>query len=149
METIKQQGNCTEIVVFDEQKAREALENGYSLAEETLKDEDSMERLFQRIEKKLREIHPVGDKLATIPIMASLVRSYVKKEYTDVPIGSVIAIISALLYFVSPVDVVPDTIPVLGYFDDAAVVAACWKLVESDAAEYQTWRKENNKILDV
>ena len=108
-----------------------------------------MERFLQRLEKKLRVIPYAGDKLANISIMASLLRSYVKKEYQDIPIGSIIAILSALIYFVSPIDIIPDSIPIIGYFDDAAVVAACWKLVETDVEEYIKWRKENNKELDV
>lgn len=72
----------------------------------------------------------------------------IKKEYSDVPIGTIIAIMGALIHFVSPIDIIPDSIPVKGYFDDAAVVAACWKLVESDVEEYQKWRKENGKDLD-
>ena len=81
--------------------------------------------------------------------MTSLVKSYINKEYTDIPIGSIIAIISALIYFVSPIDIIPDSIPIIGYFDDAAVVAACWKLVDSDIEEYEKWREKNNKIIDI
>jgi uncharacterized membrane protein YkvA (DUF1232 family) len=82
----------------------------------------------------------IGDKLVNIPIMVSLVRSYVKKEYTDIPTGSVIAIVSALVYFLFPSDVIPDIIPGLGFLDDAAVIAFCWKLVETDVEEYIKWR---------
>lgn len=60
------------------------------------------------------------------------------------PIGSIIAIISALTYFISPVDIIPDTVPGLGYMDDAAVIATCYALVHSDIAEYQKWREKNN-----
>ena len=88
-----------------------------------------------------------GNKLSELPIMASLFRSFVKKEYQEVPIGTIIAILSALIYFLSPIDIVPDSIPVLRYFDDAAVVEACWDLVESDVEEYLKWRKENMKQI--
>lgn len=54
------------------------------------------------------------------------------------------AIISALTYFISPVDVIPDAVPGLGYMDDATVITACLALVHSDLAEYQKWREENN-----
>lgn len=128
--------------IFDEEKAKVELERGYSEAQKLLENEDKMEKFLQRLEKKLKEIPVAGEKLAEIPIMASLLRSYVKKEYTDFPVGSLLAVISALIYFVSPIDIVPDSIPVLGYFDDAAVVAACWKLVESDIEEYQIWRSK-------
>jgi len=134
---------------FDEKKAELALENKYAEAEELLRDEDKMERFLQRLEKKLRVIPVAGNKLSEVPIMVSLVRNYVKKEYQDIPIGSIIAIISALIYFVSPLDVVPDSIPVLGYFDDAAVVAACWNLVETDVEEYVKWRKETGREVEL
>ena len=121
---------------FDEQKALKELEKGYKEAEKLLENEDKLERFLQRLEKKLKIIPIAGDKLAVVPVMASLLKNYAEKEYTDIPIGTIIAIISALMYFVSPIDFVPDSIPVLGYFDDAAVVAACWKLVQSDVDEY-------------
>ncbi len=125
------------------------MKKGYSIAEDMLNDEDKMERFLQRLEKKLKKIPFAGDKLAAIPIMTSLVKSYMKKEYTDIPIGAIISIISALIYFVSPIDIIPDSIPFIGYFDDAAVVAACWKLVDSDIEEYEKWRVKNNKIIDI
>lgn len=134
---------------FDEKKAQEILEKGYVEAEKLLNDEDRMERFLQRLEKKLKTIPLAGEKLADIPILASLLRNYIKKEYTDIPIGSVIAIISALIYFVSPIDIIPDSIPFIGYFDDAAVVAACWQLVQSDVDEYIKWRDINDKTLEV
>ena len=134
---------------IDDSTAQEALKSNYSKAEELLHDSSKMERFLQRLEKKLKKVPVVGKRLAVVPIMASLIRSYVKKEYTDIPIGTIIAIVSALIYFVSPIDLVPDSIPVIGYFDDAAVVGACWLLVESDVEEYDKWRNDNGKKIDI
>lgn len=92
--------------LMSEKTAKENLEKNYEKATELLKDEDQLERFLQRLEKKLKVIPYAGDKLADIPIMVSLVRNYVRKEYADVPIGTIIAIISALIYFVSPIDFV-------------------------------------------
>ena len=132
-----------------EKEALIELEKGYDEAKEVLNNSDKMERFLQRLERKLKIIPLAGEKLAAVPVMSSLIKSYVKKEYTDVPIGTIVAVISALTYVISPIDLIPDSIPVLGYFDDAAVVAACWKLVESDIEEYTQWREKNNKVLDV
>ncbi|MEG3030438.1 MAG: DUF1232 domain-containing protein [Oscillospiraceae bacterium] len=134
---------------LDEEQAIDQLEKGYVDAEKILKDADKLERFLQRLEKKLKTIPLAGEKLSHIPVMVSLVKSYAKKEYTDIPIGTIIAVISALVYFLSPFDFVPDSVPILGYFDDAAVVAACWALVESDISEYIKWREVNGKVLDV
>ena len=79
--------------------------------------------------------------------MISLIRNYVKKEYTEIPLGTIIAILSALIYIISPIDFVPDAIPGAGYIDDALVIGACLKLVSSDVDDYEKWRKENNKLV--
>ena len=87
--------------------------------------------------------------MAAVPGMISLVKSYVKKEYTELPIGSIVAIISALLYFVSPIDIIPDTIPGVGHLDDTAVIAACLLLVGSDVEEYLAWREATGRNLNI
>jgi uncharacterized membrane protein YkvA (DUF1232 family) len=133
---------------FDEKKAQEELTKRYETAEKLLNNQDAIERFLQRLERKLKIIPLAGDRLADVPVMVSLVRSFIKKEYRDIPIGSIIAILSALIYFVSPFDILPDSIPVLGYIDDAAVIAVCWKLVGSDVEEYVKWRKDNGKEID-
>ncbi len=112
-------------------KAQEELEKGYKKAEKVLSNENLLP--------------VVGTSLAMIPSMISLVRSYTKKEYTEIPIGTIIAIVSALIYFVSPVDLIPDVIPVAGHLDDAAVVGACLALVKSDLDDYKEWRENNKK----
>lgn len=108
---------------------------------------DQTERDLQRLEAKLKLVPKIGESLSIVPAWISLVRSYVKKEYTDVPVGSVVAILGSLVYFFSPVDLIPDVIPIAGYIDDAFVIDACFKLVKSDVDEYSRWREDNHKVL--
>ena len=134
---------------FDENVAKKELAKGYAQAETILKSQDNVEEFLQRLEKKIKEIPLVGNKLLMLPIMISLVRSYAIKQYTNIPIGSIIAITSALLYILSPIDLIPDIIPGVGYVDDVAVIMACWKLVEIDVEMYAKWREENDRTHDL
>ena len=129
---------------IDEREAKKELEKGYKDAEELLKDTSKMEEILVQMENKLKIIPKVGNTLAMVPIMISLVRSYIRKEYTRIPMGTIIAIVSALLYVLTPIDLIPDVIVGAGYIDDALVVATCLKLVKSDVDEYQKWKRENN-----
>lgn len=131
---------------FSEGDVKKRLESGYKEAEEILNDKDKLEEFLQKLENKLKIIPVAGNALASLPIMVSLIKSYIQKEYTEIPLGTIIAIISASIYFLSPVDLLPDVIPGAGYIDDAAVVAACLALVGSDIEEYKKWRENNNKI---
>lgn len=127
-------------------QADKELKKGYKKAEKLIKDKNKTEEFLQRLEKKLNEIPKVGKTLSMIPILISLVRSYIKKEYENVPLGTIIAILSALLYVFFVLDFIPDTIPGAGYIDDALVISACIKLIRSDVEEYQKYRKEKGLI---
>ena len=55
--------------------------------------------------------------------------------------GSVKAVsVVALLYLVSPVDVVPDWVPVLGVADDVAVAAYALNFAQSEIERYRAFR---------
>jgi uncharacterized membrane protein YkvA (DUF1232 family) len=130
---------------FSDEQLNEQISKNSEEAEKLLKDEDRMERFLERLEQKLKKVPVVGKKLSNIPMLVSLVRAYVQKDYQDIPVGSIIAIVSALIYFVSPIDLLPDSIPVLGYIDDAAVIAFVWNMVEDDVEEYKKWQEQNGK----
>ena len=100
---------------FTEKDAEETLQKEKKKAEKLLNDKDKMDEFLERLEKKLKLIPLAGTTLAMIPILVQMLKSYVKKEYTSIPLGSIIAIISTLLYWLAPIDIIPDTIPGAGY----------------------------------
>mgnify|MGYP002626452989 CR=1 FL=1 len=112
-------------------------------AEELIKDSDKLEDFLVKLEKKLVDIPVAGKAFSNVPVLISLVRAYAKKEYTEVPVGTIVAIIAALLYVFSPIDLIPDTIPVIGFADDAAVVMFCMEKVKEDLDDYKLWRDNN------
>ena len=78
----------------------------------------------------------------------SLVKSYVKKEYTELPVAIMISIVIALIYFLSPVDLLPDVVPVVGYLDDGAVIIGCLSFAMTDLKDYRKWRKDNGYEIE-
>jgi uncharacterized membrane protein YkvA (DUF1232 family) len=47
---------------------------------------------------------------------------YIAYKRKDVPIFAKIIIIAAIIYALSPIDLIPDFIPVLGYLDDLIIL---------------------------
>ena len=131
-----------------EEEAREEYVKGCKEAKKLLKDPDKLEIFLQKVEKKLKVIPVVGDTFSIVPAMISLVRSYIRKEYTEIPLGTIVGIISALIYIFSPIDLIPDPVPGVGYLDDASVLLVCLKAgAKDDIKDYQKWREENNKTI--
>ena len=129
--------------VITEKNLQRSFEQNKKKAKKILNDKDKMDLFLERLEKKLSLIPIAGGMLSEIPVLISLVKAYIEKRYANVPIGTVIAIVGALLYFLSPIDLVPDLLPAIGLVDDAAIIALALKLVHDDVKEYQSWKEKN------
>ncbi len=70
-----------------------------------------------------------------------MLKDYFTGQYTEVPLGTIIAIIGSILYLFSPVDVIPDVIPVIGWLDDVGVLALCMSFVRADLTRYKEFKK--------
>ena len=46
-------------------------------------------------------------------------------------------VLSALVYFADPTDIIPDNIPVLGYFDDAIAIELCVRELKHEMEAYE------------
>ena len=66
---------------------------------------------------------------AQVPFAEDLLTAYYCAFDRNTPTHVRVALIGALLYFISPFDLVPDMLPIIGFTDDAAVVAGAIKLV--------------------
>ncbi|EFR44651.1 YkvA family protein [Streptococcus pseudoporcinus] len=126
---------------FDKKQAMEELQKGYHKADRLLKDDAKMESFLEKLEKRVKWIPFIRKELKSVPILISMVRSYWKRDYRRVPRRTIVAIVSALIYFLSPIDFIPDWIPFLGQLDDALVVGTCWNLVYKDIEDYRQWKK--------
>ena len=75
----------------------------------------------------------------------SLLQDWYKGRYKDVPWLVISSVGGALLYVLSPVDLIPDFLPFVGYLDDAAVFAALLKYVRTDLRKYRNWKYDEDR----
>jgi uncharacterized membrane protein YkvA (DUF1232 family) len=68
---------------------------------------------------------------ASIPFAEELLTAYYCAFDRATPLPVKASLFGALAYFVLPLDAIPDVLPVLGFADDAAMLAAAIKLVAS------------------
>jgi len=71
--------------------------------------------------------------------LVRMVRDYVKGDYREIQTSTIISGIAVLLYVISPLDLVPDFVPVLGFLDDLAIISWFMGKFKVEISHYRTW----------
>ena len=85
----------------------------------------------------------LGKQLDNFLLLWDLLNDYHNGIYKNVPWKLIAAVGFAVAYLISPLDVIPDVIPVLGFVDDAAVFALVVSAFQSEIDAYKEWKKNN------
>lgn len=77
-------------------------------------------------------------------LLGALIKDYWKGEYRDVSLGSIAVFVLAIVYVLSPIDILSDFIPLLGQIDDAFILLFCLYLLEKDLKKYHNWKNNHS-----
>lgn len=132
-------------LVLPNSKVEKVLKDFSKKAKAMLADKDALDEFLEKLSKKIKLVPKYGDKLACAVDMAMLINDFVRGDYTEVPMKTIEAVLGALIYFVSPVDFIPDSLVGVGYIDDAMVLGAAYAATQSDIQKYLSWRQDNKK----
>lgn len=71
-----------------------------------------------------------------------LLRAWIKGEYRGVSWQTMLLVTTSILYFVIPLDVVPDFIAMFGFLDDVAIISFVLRQVRNELDEFLDWEKQ-------
>jgi uncharacterized membrane protein YkvA (DUF1232 family) len=109
-------------------------------AEKILGDSPAVTKLADDAFAKLGELSERFYELQdTVLALVRMVRAWVAREYTQVSPEAIVAAIAALIYFVSPIDIIPDFIPLIGHLDDMLIVGYLVKVLNKELERFLTW----------
>jgi uncharacterized membrane protein YkvA (DUF1232 family) len=78
----------------------------------------------------------------------ALIRDWFKGSYDKVPARMIVSLAGALIYLVSPLDLIPDWVPMAGLVDDAAMLAFVFQLSKVDLNAYRKWKRSQQADED-
>jgi uncharacterized membrane protein YkvA (DUF1232 family) len=114
--------------------------NARARARKMLDDPGALERVADESER--RRASGSGHFAAVMDDFRTLVRlvvAYARGNYRDIPPDSLALVVAGLLYVVSPLDLVPDAIPGIGFLDDAVVVGWVITSVRYELDAFRAW----------
>lgn len=74
-------------------------------------------------------------------VLGRLIKAYALGQYREVPWKTILLIVAAVVYFVNPLDLVPDLIPLTGLTDDFAVLLWVYNSVSNEIEKFLNWEK--------
>ena len=118
-------------------------------AKRLIRDPGAVVRAVERAELKARRVEGARGPLARVwddlQTSVRLVRAWGRRDYAGVGRGTIALLVGALLYFVCPIDAIIDAIPVLGYIDDAAVLAWVAGQVRAELESFRIWEQTRSE----
>ncbi len=124
--------------ISEEQAAKEAKKYSDKVSNDTvvevLDKEEGVKGFFKNVEalKKYWDV---------ICLIFPLLKDWISGRYTKIPWSVIASLVGAILYVLSPLDLCPDFIPILGYLDDATVFGVAVSFAKDYLEEYKAWKK--------
>ena len=120
--------------------------NARQRAGRILRNKERLNHLLHVSADKLKEINVRNIKNSTlverIRVLIRMVRAYASGRYRGIKITNVLLLVAAIVYFVTPLDLVPDFIPITGFVDDFTVVLWVYGKLQEEIDAYLAWEKE-------
>lgn len=111
--------------------------------------QEKLNAILAKAEKLNIDTGPINKVYHDILLFIQIVKAYITREYREIHAGSVIAIFAALIYFLSPIDIIFDYIPGVGYVDDMFVIGLVLKQLDSDLEKFRIWKENQGTVIDM
>ncbi len=108
-----------------------------------LQQEKKLVELIQNVLTKLSKVahnSKVRRFIEPIHIFVRMIKAHFKGEY-KIAFSTLGLIVLALVYFLSPVDFIPDFLGVFGFADDLSVVLAVYAKIKDEVEQFLEWER--------
>jgi uncharacterized membrane protein YkvA (DUF1232 family) len=117
------------------------FEQATKRAERYVADADKLSQLLQRATRKAeRDYEFMLAQWESLQTLLRLTHAWLNGKY-GAPVKFIAVVVAAIIYFVEPFDLIPDTIPVLGLVDDSAVITSVMKSKTREISRFVNWAK--------
>jgi uncharacterized membrane protein YkvA (DUF1232 family) len=147
--------NAMEQVTQKQGIIKRMMQRNRTKAEHYLQDPAAMQNLLVNVQKKSKVAIDTNGPLdafrGQLALLWRMLRSWQKGAYKNAPKGMLISAVAALVYFLAPIDALPDFILGTGFLDDAAVFAFVIRSISGDLKKYADWEtvEEAKRIIAV
>ncbi|HQV78807.1 MAG TPA: DUF1232 domain-containing protein [Chitinophagales bacterium] len=101
-----------------------------------------LENLLKRVYASLDStVQKYADNFERIKVVLRLVEAWRNKQYLEVSKSALFVGILILLYIVSPLDILPDFIPIVGGLDDILLIGYLLTIIDKEIERFLNWEQ--------
>lgn len=119
-------------------------------AKKIFDDSSKFKDLEDGADKKLDKLdgddNKVSQLIQQLKLFIRMVKMHFNGKYSSFSTKSILIMIAGLVYFVTPIDLIPDFIPALGFTDDITVIYFIYRSLSTDIEKFKSWEKSNNPV---
>ncbi|AMM51229.1 hypothetical protein TH61_08640 [Rufibacter sp. DG15C] len=116
-------------------------------AEEYLKQPSRVKDLLNDAYQKATEKKDVGtiagEAFESLMTLGRLIKAAVGGEYHGLPTRTIVGGVAVIIYFLMPIDIIPDWLPVVGFLDDISLLAWFMTSIKGELDKFQAWEGSN------
>lgn len=116
----------------------------FEKAKKTVQEKDGMSKLISQTGEKLKKMATDSDVWKEFRsksnILIRMIQCHLSGEYKAFSTSSILLVVFALVYFVTPMDAIPDFIPAIGFTDDASVLFLIYRKLNKDIEKFLKWK---------
>ncbi|MEM6736779.1 MAG: YkvA family protein [Bacteroidota bacterium] len=116
-------------------------------AKETISNTEKLRNVVSKAAAKLKSIASESSEWkelrSKISLLIRMVQVQISGEYKAFSNSSLLLIVFALIYFITPIDALPDVIPAVGFTDDASVLYMIYRKLNKDVEAFLKWSGQN------
>ncbi|MEO9477404.1 MAG: YkvA family protein [Cyclobacteriaceae bacterium] len=129
----------------EQEKKNKKIEAMMVKAKETISSNERVKKLLEAGKEKLNEMSGSTEDKKTfvshVQKVIRMIRAHVTGEFKAFSVKSMVLLVFSLIYFITPLDLLPDFIPALGFTDDLSILLFIFKSIQEDVAEFEEWEE--------
>ena len=130
-------------------KLADAFEKAKIKARIQLQDRKELLNLKGAVEKKIEASKgKLSEGLDDLYTLLRLLAAYATGEYREIAIRSMVAVVAALVYFLNPMDVIPDFVTGFGFLDDLTVLAYVIRTFKDEIDKFIAWEMDGKDVVN-
>jgi len=128
----------------EDSRSNKRLGRYFSQAEKVIQEEGRVYELIRKATEKIEKLgrKTFGDTWDEVLLVVEMIKSWAQGDYQDISKKSVIMMIAAIIYFVAPLDAVPDFLFGWGYLDDLAVLRLVFGQIKVEMEKFKDWKQQ-------